>query len=253
MNSEHRKRCAFTLIELLVVIAIIAILAAILFPVFAQAKVAAKKTQDLSNVKQLGTMIMLYAGDYDDRYPLTSFPAKGNNWPMQCQPYVKNWGIFRSPGDASTLWPPAGTERPTPDTPAGDPRWDFRWSSYLLNAYFSGGYGSGQFATQTALASPANVVYLGLARDDVAPRDHFHPFYWGDPAEQSSGYMQNLTWDPSIGETKEIKLNAFSQGTNFAYADGHAKFGKWNQLWWRDITKGVYAGSFDPRNEGKTN
>ncbi|HRK21536.1 MAG TPA: prepilin-type N-terminal cleavage/methylation domain-containing protein [Fimbriimonadaceae bacterium] len=62
-------RRAFTLIELLVVIAIIAILAAILFPVFAQAKLAAKKTTTLSNIKQVGTATIMYAGDYDDVYP----------------------------------------------------------------------------------------------------------------------------------------------------------------------------------------
>ena len=60
------QKRAFTLIELLVVIAIIAILAAILFPVFAQAKSAAKKTQSVSNLKQLGLAWLLYAGDYDD-------------------------------------------------------------------------------------------------------------------------------------------------------------------------------------------
>lgn len=64
------KSKAFTLIELLVVIAIIAILAAILFPVFAQAKLAAKKTQDLSNMKQTGTGLSIYTSDYDDLYPL---------------------------------------------------------------------------------------------------------------------------------------------------------------------------------------
>jgi prepilin-type N-terminal cleavage/methylation domain-containing protein len=64
------KHRAFTLIELLVVIAIIAILAAILFPVFAQAKTAAKKTQDLSHMKQTGTAFAIYGADYDDRYPL---------------------------------------------------------------------------------------------------------------------------------------------------------------------------------------
>ena len=58
---------AFTLIELLVVIAIIAILAAILFPVFAQAKAAAKTSSTISNIKQLGTAVHIYAGDYDDR------------------------------------------------------------------------------------------------------------------------------------------------------------------------------------------
>lgn len=65
------SRRAFTLIELLVVIAIIAILAAILFPVFAQAKTAAKKTQDLSNQKQLGTAFNIYSADYDDQLPLS--------------------------------------------------------------------------------------------------------------------------------------------------------------------------------------
>src|SRR5688572_4148144 len=60
---------AFTLIELLVVIAIIAILAAILFPVFAQAKLAAKKTTTLSNIKQVGTSTFIYTADYDDVYP----------------------------------------------------------------------------------------------------------------------------------------------------------------------------------------
>ncbi len=245
---------AFTLIELLVVIAIIAILAAILFPVFAQAKLAAKKTVDLSNQKQIGTALMMYASDNDDYYPLTSFPSKGNNWPMQCQPYIKNFDMFRSPGDASTLWPASNIQRPTPDVPASDPRWGYRWSSYLLSAYMSGAYGgTGTFATVTALPSPASVIYVVLARDDVVPRDHFHGFYWGTPSEAVSGFMQNMTFDTTKNETKEIKLGAFSGGANYAYADGHAKFGKWSQLWWRDLPRNIYAGSFDPRNEGRTN
>jgi prepilin-type N-terminal cleavage/methylation domain-containing protein/prepilin-type processing-associated H-X9-DG protein len=247
-----KKIKAFTLIELLVVVAIIAILAAILFPVFAQAKTAAKKTVDLSNVKQLGTMIMLYASDYDDRFPLTSFPSRGNTWPLRCQAYIKNWDMFRSPGDNSTLWPAAGTQPPSPDAPQNDPRWDFRWTSYMLNAYMSGGFAdSGTYATTSALAAPASVIYLALARDDVRPRDHFHPFYWGDPSEQVNGFMQNMTWDAALNETKEIKLNSFSGGTNYGYADGHAKFNKWGQVWWRNVNNGIFSGSFDPRNEGK--
>jgi prepilin-type N-terminal cleavage/methylation domain-containing protein len=70
---------AFTLIELLVVIAIIAILAAILFPVFAQAKAAAKKTQDLSQLKQVGTSVQIYTADYDDTMPL-AYAVENNIW-----------------------------------------------------------------------------------------------------------------------------------------------------------------------------
>ncbi len=91
-------RKAFTLIELLVVIAIIAILAAILFPVFAQAKEAAKKTADLSNTKQHGLGIMMYASDYDDMYPRTVYLTNVVLWGWQTpftwregvMPYVKN-------------------------------------------------------------------------------------------------------------------------------------------------------------------
>jgi prepilin-type N-terminal cleavage/methylation domain-containing protein len=72
---------AFTLIELLVVIAIIAILAAILFPVFAQAKVAAKKTKAISNVKQTATSVLLYTGDHDDVMPFALTPNQAaNTW-----------------------------------------------------------------------------------------------------------------------------------------------------------------------------
>ncbi|RYG22140.1 prepilin-type N-terminal cleavage/methylation domain-containing protein [bacterium] len=71
---------AFTLIELLVVIAIIAILAAILFPVFAQAKSAAKKTAALSQLKQIGTATMIYAGDFDDSMPFGIIRASSGAW-----------------------------------------------------------------------------------------------------------------------------------------------------------------------------
>ena len=139
---------AFTLIELLVVIAIIAILAAILFPVFAQAKAAAKKTADLSNLKQIGTSTALYLGDYDDAlyphrfncnsggtfatceaYKDASRPSglkaeaenfRGNGdgalyryyWVFMLQPYAKNKDIFANPAGTGKFTPDRGPIKP---------------------------------------------------------------------------------------------------------------------------------------------
>ncbi len=93
------KKNAFTLIELLVVIAIIAILAAILFPVFAQAKVAAKKTQSLSNIKQIGTGIMIYATDVDDVHVMGEYSSGDYHvtWTTAVHGYLKNGRVFNNP------------------------------------------------------------------------------------------------------------------------------------------------------------
>ncbi len=100
-------RKAFTLIELLVVIAIIAILAAILFPVFAQAKMAAKKTAGISNAKQLLLAAQMYLPDNDDNYHLIRSKidagTTGLNWAIGAEdmlkPYIKNEDIFKDPAD----------------------------------------------------------------------------------------------------------------------------------------------------------
>ncbi len=115
-----KRNQAFTLIELLVVIAIIAILAAILFPVFAQARTAARKAVSLSNVKQIGLGVLMYLQDYDETFPQSEYGGDGNfpdyphvEWYAMVYPYVKNgdktsshgvdqsWGksgIFHAPG-----------------------------------------------------------------------------------------------------------------------------------------------------------
>jgi len=95
-RSEQKRKKAFTLIELLVVIAIIAILAAILFPVFAHAREKARQTTCANNLKQIGTALSLYAGDWDDHY-FNAIPF----W-QQLKPYLQqaNQGVWLCPDDA---------------------------------------------------------------------------------------------------------------------------------------------------------
>jgi prepilin-type N-terminal cleavage/methylation domain-containing protein len=121
---------AFTLIELLVVIAIIAILADILFPVFAQAKAAAMKTKDISNFKQIGIGTMLYNNDNDGAYPRSNsggtYPCWGCGindtvWGMPVMPYVKNEDVWVSPVDSTNQVASAiyAAHAPTMGVPVG--------------------------------------------------------------------------------------------------------------------------------------
>lgn len=157
---------AFTLIELLVVIAIIAILAAILFPVFAQARVAAKKSADLNNTKQLGIGTMLYLTDNDDTYPSGNFriAADGSSsqgevhWSFMIAPYVKNNQIWVSPGDPNGGWAPTCYNTATNNSGAGAP------AGQVSNCALAG-YGAGYYTLQVPRISyVANQLILPRKR-----------------------------------------------------------------------------------------
>ena len=117
---------AFTLIELLVVIAIIAILAAILFPVFAQAKMAAKKSADLSNSKQIGIGLQLYIADADDVFPPSNHRLDNDglyetHWSWMVLPYIKSEQLFVSPADTTGGWAPTAWDPSTNNRGFGVP------------------------------------------------------------------------------------------------------------------------------------
>ena len=98
-KAQSRSRAGFTLIELLVVIAIIAILAAILFPVFAKAREKARQISCASNERQIGLGFLQYTQDNDENYPTGSAGSLGEGWGGRVYPYVKSTGVFKCPDD----------------------------------------------------------------------------------------------------------------------------------------------------------
>ena len=245
-----RSHRAFTLIELLVVIAIIAILAAILFPVFAQAKLAAKKTNDLSQLKQLGLASLMYSNDVDDQamaFPYagtwsTSCPGCGSNtvfthgemgpwWSDRLQPYVKNKGIFANPTNQDTLYLDSGYWKPGATSYTDTNTSDFYRVTYTYNEFIahqdSNPLSPGS-ASMTNISLPGDTVLLG-------PSDNW--FNRSSCQNNGSGTSVDLDWDISQGGWgyelwganavgASLTNAGFLSGANFAYADGHAKYAK---------------------------
>ncbi|CAN5374606.1 hypothetical protein BH11ARM1_BH11ARM1_11570 [soil metagenome] len=218
---------AFTLIELLVVIAIIAILAAILFPVFAQAKEAAKKTVDLSNQKQIATALIMYGGDYDDHTPTTHHDlAAGETladlytWYQPLQTYIKNNDIFRDPSLSDTV-----TVFPSPLF--NETVWKTYRTDYLINGFFAHG------ASFSLPSQPASQILMSERHAGIAFFD-YHPWpsapdnSWERGFLDGSGYqIGDVETDSQILDPKNIGRH--TGGNNYSFVDGHAKWLKFAQ------------------------
>jgi prepilin-type N-terminal cleavage/methylation domain-containing protein/prepilin-type processing-associated H-X9-DG protein len=185
------RRSGFTLIELLVVIAIIAILAAILFPVFAKAREKARQASCLSNIKQQALGCLMYAQDYDEILPLNIWTAAGA-WPQPSHqrtyahliyPYVKNVQLFRCPSSGYTGYTPGtggtGDIGPILQIPYGD---------YGYNGWVSG---------------------RAMAQVDL-------------PAERFLCMDAQNPWNDSCQNAIRLCHRHNEQG-NFAFVDGHGK------------------------------
>lgn len=191
---------AFTLIELLVVIAIIAILAAILFPVFAQAKLAAKKTADLSNIKQISLALFMYAADNDDLSPADD-EENHYEWFEPLQAYVKNEDVFRTT---------AYTHRP-----------DASETDYALNRIFV------RSASMTGFSDTARQITIALKDEEETHEDDYQPWpHDGVSWDDLETYIDDEGEDAF---EERLEKRPFSGGANFGFLDGHAKFYKWEK------------------------
>jgi prepilin-type N-terminal cleavage/methylation domain-containing protein/prepilin-type processing-associated H-X9-DG protein len=210
-----RKR-GFTLIELLVVIAIIAILAAILFPVFAKAREQARKTACINNLKQIGTAVMMYGQDYDESMPSAAFanyPAGLWGSPLWndygwtyifplLDPYTKNSGIYGCPSANKQMFGPAGSQINV----------SYAYNEYIYNQ------GSG-FSSMASLANGRH----GVADIAVVADSRFAGIF----NDWDNGGTGGATPYPTNYLARVVLANGAMprhDGSNFVFADGHAKF-----------------------------
>jgi prepilin-type N-terminal cleavage/methylation domain-containing protein/prepilin-type processing-associated H-X9-DG protein len=249
-STSGARRSAFTLIELLVVIAIIAILAAILFPVFAQAREKARQTSCISNNKQIATSFMMYIQDYDEVMPpiVNSFllPTTPNGGTQQWTamllfPYFKSWGIF--------VCPSAGHDNRGVFTPGNSLAWwrnQMRFPNYGYN-YLNLSKLEGDCATTTgrslaAVAKPAETLAFadsriyGTAAGSAWINDPTAvPRVLPAPDECYNGWNGTESgWNWPADQEKPTSLGyveaRHQDGVTTSFVDGHVKYMKFAAL-----------------------
>jgi prepilin-type N-terminal cleavage/methylation domain-containing protein/prepilin-type processing-associated H-X9-DG protein len=235
------RRFGFTLIELLVVIAIIAILAAILFPVFAQAKDAAKRTQGLSNVKQIDLGFQLYLGDFDDRYTFSvterNAPTYGKptdtaanaalySYRELLLPYIKSDQLFKDP--SAKAWPaPASKQWWTVD-------YGINFNEGNLQTLEGLGYVPGN--APFALAYQTQSTDSGVAPTTVS--------LFGEPVPGLSDFGVNDT----VTNTSIANVAGFILVGDAARIDGTAsRGGLYPQPWAFDDSASAFSGALQSR------
>jgi prepilin-type N-terminal cleavage/methylation domain-containing protein/prepilin-type processing-associated H-X9-DG protein len=221
MKRVRPRIGGFTLIELLVVIAIIAILAAILFPVFARAREAARQSSCLSNVKQLALGCSMYLQDYDSHYvssggdcygapPGCSIdnPKPSMQWQWTIYPYVKNWSVYRCPSDP----------RDEHSIPV----------SYTENNWGTNDRSSGNGGiTESITDKPAETVLL-IESGNTGWVDYNGSHARYEAAKMISDYTTWTQWNRITHDQPDWnwsdKMPRHGDGANVAFTDGHAKF-----------------------------
>lgn len=208
--TTRERRDGFTLIELLVVIAVIALLAAILFPVFATARERARQSSCLSNVGQVMKAVLQYVQDNSERVPISAYGVDAMPtdmpWPMAIQPYIRNWNAFRCPSDGTSgraLQMPYSQSTPRDDTERDYVR------AYYTNYGYNAVYLSPWFTVDNETELRAYPQKLSRANDHAATLVLAESAYLHDTTFQPIGGSYSVNSPCYDGIPKPANWTAF--------------------------------------------